>query len=238
LKLYFLFKNHKEKSSNKLLSQLIKPDMIVVDIGANVGYLSQILAGYTQAKVYAVEPNPELLECLKTVTQNHPQIEILALALSDVSEKKEIDFYYSSLFNIDGRAYRNQYSSKKTRVTSISFDQQFQGKKIDFIKMDVQGYELTILKGMKNFLNKEVILYTEFWPSGIVEAGYRPEDLLSLLEGYGFHILLLAKDGIKKIHSTNWQNFFPKKSYFSDANILCYKASIKEFVELCLSERK
>lgn len=211
--------------------------MNVVDVGANVGYFSREFSKILpNGKVYAVEPNPQLHKCLQYVARKHPQIEILTYALSDHNELGEMNFYPSNLLNIDGRSYKNQYSKKSIKVDTASFDTLFKNKPIDLIKIDTQGYEFVVLNGMKEFLKTDVILYLEFWPSGMREAQLEPGKLLEFIENYGFQIEMIKKDKIYSINHLNWEKYFDEKEYFSDSNIVCYKNNKKTQVMNALEQ--
>jgi hypothetical protein len=66
----------------------------------------------------------------------------------------------------------------------------------DLVKIDVQGWELEVLRGMEAVLRSTpgIGVYVEFWPEGMRRAGYAPEDLFTFLRGLDFR-LFLAGDG-------------------------------------------
>jgi hypothetical protein len=68
---------------------------------------------------------------------------------------------------------------------------------VRFIKVDVQGYELPVLKGMQRTLenNPNAILALEYAPDEICELGFRPEDLLDWLATRNYQAYLVARDG-------------------------------------------
>jgi hypothetical protein len=60
-------------------------------------------------------------------------------------------------------------------------------RRVDFVKMDVEGYEPGVLAGMgKTIARDHPIVLTEFWPYGIRDAGFDPEEFLDawLRAGY------------------------------------------------------
>ena len=63
--------------------------------------------------------------------------------------------------------------------------------------MDVQGYELPVLKGMQRTLesNPNAVLALEYAPQEIRELGFQPEELLNWLAARNYQAYSLAKDG-------------------------------------------
>jgi hypothetical protein len=68
---------------------------------------------------------------------------------------------------------------------------------VDLVKIDVQGFEGQVLKGMKRTIERsnKLILLTEFWPFGLRSAGTSPEDVLVELEQAGLVLYELTEKG-------------------------------------------
>jgi hypothetical protein len=64
------------------------------------------------------------------------------------------------------------------------------GRKVDFIKIDVQGWEAAVLKGAGQTLsqNRPLCVRVEIWPTGLRRAGSSPQEVVALLEGAGLQI--------------------------------------------------
>ncbi len=78
-------------------------------------------------------------------------------------------------------------------------------KPIAFIKMDVQGAEGGVLKGMMGILQKNhnVKIITEFWPAGLEMFGVGAAEFLTSLENLGFSFYEIEKYALKKPTSKN-----------------------------------
>ena len=77
--------------------------------------------------------------------------------------------------------------------------------KINFIKIDVEGLEFSVLKGMENILknNKKIKILFEFMPKNIMEAGFMPIELLNYLTLYDFKLYCIDEITEKLIHVSN-----------------------------------
>jgi len=108
----------------------------------------------------------------------------------------------------DNRLYENDLCPEQTTVESKPVDSilaELGIGSVDLIKIDVQGFEGHVVQGMKETLNRspKATLLMEFWPWGLSQAGSDARDLLAILEGLGFVLFELKKDGLLKIVSSH-----------------------------------
>ena len=151
-------------------SGIIKEEDVVLDIGANIGYYVLIesqLVG-VNGKVYAVEPvqgNVDLLK--KNVHLNNLEnVAISQLAIGECNEESEI--YVSNFSNlcsmdknsVGGKIIGVQRVSKETVDTFLN-----NKSSPNLIRMDVEGYEYKIIKGMPQTLKGEVRILVELHPN-------------------------------------------------------------------------
>ncbi len=143
------------------LKSIIKPGFACIDIGANLGYYSYFMAKYCgkQGQVYAVEPVGLFTEILKKNTSKFKNITIYpyALGAENCIVKMAIPF-------IDGVLHHGMTKISKTENSGkiIYFeaemcvpDKLFSDlERLDFLKIDVEGYENIVLTNMKNILQK------------------------------------------------------------------------------------
>lgn len=129
-------------------------DPICLDIGANIGNHALVMSKFSKM-VYCFEPQDEAIHLLnktKEINQLH-NLEIFPIALSDKNE--ELVFYK----NLDGHGGSSTFISHlkankyaTVNITCVIGDDLLQKNnihKIDFIKIDVEGFEPRVLKGMK-----------------------------------------------------------------------------------------
>ncbi|WP_430406170.1 FkbM family methyltransferase [Fluviicola sp.] len=140
-------------SSEYVLDYLNKSE-VIFDIGANIGQtaLSMFKAQKKKAlnpSIYAFEPYPSTFEKLETNIELNKQLEIKAYNLGLSQEKGSLYMIKPTLGNSGGcRITTDQ--NKGIPVSVISVDEFVLEKKIpkvDFIKIDVEGFELQVLKG-------------------------------------------------------------------------------------------
>lgn len=157
--------------------QYMNKDSVVVDCGANIGNHTVFWSKYVK-KVYAIEPLPMNFEILKrNVEANNCNAEIFNNLLS---HKKE-SFICKS--NKKSLAATRFIKNKKGDFYSVTLDSII-NEKVDFIKIDVEGAELKVLKGAKRILSED-------HPFLVIEIHYfdfddMDEQVLKELEQYGY----------------------------------------------------
>ena len=144
---------------NLLKKNLKKKEIIFVDIGANVGnYIEFINKIFKIKALYCFEPQLELINNLKEISYVKKKY-IFPFALSD--KKKQKNFYQyeipsQSSFYKQNNNYNSLLKIKKIqKIQTNTFDEIFTNNlKIDFCKIDAQGEDFNILKGMKKNLKR------------------------------------------------------------------------------------
>ena len=197
---YRIRKRGKYEPETDLLEYLITPDELSIDIGANAGYFAYFILKHTN-KVLAFEPNPFLVSSLRRVLGK--QIDIEQIALSDRSGTAILSIPISSgqktsmLASIEpGNPLTRNGNAYKTEVpTRILDDYQFE--KVGFIKIDVEGHELAVLRGAQELLRRDR-------PSLLIESEERHkhgaiEDMRLFLTGLGYKGFFLINRKITPI---------------------------------------
>lgn len=168
-KLEYLLQKY-ESETTLFFKKNIKPGMIVVDIGANIGYFTRIFAKLVgeEGKIYAFEPDKENFELLKKNTSHLLNVEVINAAVSELTGT--INFYHI----VGATGTHSLISSSDAEVRSVpcySLDEFFLNRKApDFLKIDVEGAEAQVFKGMEEVLDKnKITVVFEYQPS--VNAG-------------------------------------------------------------------
>jgi len=184
-----------ESYETRLLQQLVKPGMRVVDIGANIGYYALLLArlvGQT-GKVIAFEPdqnNYRLL--LKNAVRNGlTTITAVEKAVADYTGRARL--FINKGHRGDHRLFDPEGQRPSIEIETTTLDDFLADSPVDIIKMDIQGAEWLALQGMQVTLasNPELVMLIEFSPYHLQESGADPAGLLDLIRFAGFDIKLI-----------------------------------------------
>ena len=189
----------------------IKVGNIVVDVGANIGLHALNMArivGNT-GQVFAFEPEPSNFKILeKNVKINNYQNIILEQkAIGDKHGKTTL---YQSGHPGRHRVFpQTKDAIGKVQVDYTSLDKYFLDSnlvdKINFIKIDVEGLEFGVLKGMENILNNsnKIKILFELMPKNTIEAGFSPIELLNYLTSHDFKIYCIDEKTKKLLYVSN-----------------------------------
>jgi FkbM family methyltransferase len=200
-----------EELEAKIMEEKIKVGNIVVDVGANIGLHTLNMAkivGNT-GQVFAFEPDPSNFEILeKNVKINNYQN--IILEQKAVGDKNGRTTLYQSDHPGMHRIFPQTKQAKgQVQVALTSLDKYFidsnLADKINFIKIDVEGLEFSVLKGMKNILknNKKIKILFEFMPKNTMEAGFTPIELLNYLTSHDFKLYCIDERTKKLLHVSN-----------------------------------
>jgi len=191
----------REPAHTELMKNILKSGDTIIDIGANIGYyalLESKIVGKT-GKVYAIEPVKRNIDLLKKniLLNNYKNIETFEAAVS--RENKTKNMYLTTKSNwCTLRLSKNDKIDEqvvdKVLVKTITLDKFVEDKKFpNLIRMDVEGYEIEIIKGMKNILaeKKSLKIIIELHCCFLSDLGF---DMLRELEKNGFKIRLFFRD--------------------------------------------
>lgn len=200
-----------EKPTGLILNKLLKPDSVFVDIGANTGYFSLLAACQaTRGRVIAFEPVSFLYNALQAnvALNKFDNIEMVKLALG---EKEENRIIYLSGPDNEGMSSLSQpenYSGKSEMVKVSTLDKWTaykEIKKIDVIKIDVEGSELSALKGMKETISRfHPYIIIELNPHTLNYFSLTPADVLSFVSEISYEPFILSeKQPLEKLENKN-----------------------------------
>jgi FkbM family methyltransferase len=172
--LYPAFKRRQDAVEIAWMRRLIRPGNVVLDIGANIGFYTVLFSELVGATggVHAFEPDRINFERLSKITGRKSNVTLVPKAVSD--QTGSLLIYTSPDLNVDHRTYRVERYQAVTTVEAVSIDDYVGGRfQADLVKMDIQGYELSALRGMEKTIaaNPAIVIFSEFWPHGLRQAG-------------------------------------------------------------------
>lgn len=187
-----------EPYETELTLKHLKPGDTYVDVGANIGYYSLIAAQRVGAngKVIAYEPDADNFALLKhnVDLNNLSQVQIFPYALYDQNTEGKL-FLSDDNFG-DHRIYAADNRRKSRAITLVNGNEHLSQytNKIDFLKIDTQGAEFFVLKGLKPLILKNrnhLRMIVEFCPFGIRHSGADGHDVVQLLDSLEmqYHII-------------------------------------------------
>jgi len=180
--------------------------MTVVDIGANVGYYTQLAASKvgSTGKVYAFEANPYLMDLLyqnMSINGFLPWVSLTGKAVLNGSGKVRFNICKTCMGDSSIAGFSQEMLDlcrddvEAIDVETVSLDEFFgeAGAKIDVIKIDAEGSEPFIFDGMKNILssNPDIIIISEFSSCHIRGVGRDPDQYLRDIEKAGFKLRII-----------------------------------------------
>lgn len=188
-----------ENNLIKYIQKYLKDDSIILDIGANIGTWSIPLA-IGNRKIYSFEPFDSSFYALcGNIFLNNKEKNIYPrqCALTDNVSRKTT-MMLPELVNVGGCKLIETITHKENRYSLETLDS-FHFDKIDFIKMDVEGHELNVLKGAINTINKcKPVIMFECWENDSIHWENIPNTGIELMEyiiSIGYTINKINIDG-------------------------------------------
>lgn len=205
-----------ERHEVETFKRLVKPGDRVFDIGANMGYFTILFSRLVgpAGHVMAFEPDEESLLLLqKNIELNHAKnVQVFPVALS---EKASEGILYRCPFNVAmHRLYPSVCCDTEGKTVSVLRGDDLGLGAPDFVKIDVEGFELPVLRGLENTLhrNSSLFLLSEFSPLSMLEAGYHPREFLTFVKHLGLRLMVLSGDEWK---AAEWRELESAVSVFS-----------------------
>lgn len=145
-----------EPFGTAILKSILRDDMTIVEIGANIGYFMLEEDTHVNVRmIVAIEPNPASFQILsQNVCINDAMANVFNVGISDTDGT--LPFYISKHSNISSITPRADYE-KKIDVPVMKLDTLLNREKIeavDLIRMDIEGHEINALRGMAETLAK------------------------------------------------------------------------------------
>jgi len=214
-KCYFLYKNLSDRKKKKLIAKYLTSGMNVLDIGANIGYYTQYFSEIVgnSGLVYAFEPDTKNFKYLEATIKNNKNVIPINKAVGEASKK--VKLYTSKELNVDHQTYDSGENRETIEIEMLAIDDLLADKNhsIDFIKLDIQGYDYYAVKGMEKMIrhSEKIGIFGEFSPYSLNKAGVNPNDYILLLKELGFEVTVF---GLEK--EENFDKYINEKTFYTD----------------------
>lgn len=196
--LWALRDGRQEPYTTELFKAAVKSGMTVCDIGAFIGYYALVAAQRvgSAGRVYAFDPDPISAAFLARNIAHNGMTEIVrAVAAAISSTSGDATFYTHG-----GDRSRNSLfpdhaaEAASAPVRAYSLDE-FLGedRRVDVIKMDIEGGEVHALDGMERTLrsSRDIVMFVECSPRALRAAGADAETLVARLRALGFEVMVI-----------------------------------------------
>lgn len=225
---YFLYKYISDREKIAFIRKAVRPGMTVLDVGANIGFYTLLFSKLVgkEGHVIAFEPDPLNFSHLTANTRKLANVTACQMACAEKSQMLKL--YLSDTFNVDHQTFDSGEGRAYVETKSVSIDDyltnnESHNRKIDFIKVDVQGYDFHVIKGAVRTIEgaSSLVMLGEMWPYALHKAGVRPDEYLSLLERLGFSLTFPDADRPEafdaKVHDRYfYTDFFAEKGIARD----------------------
>ena len=218
-KIFKFFHPPKIESDIFYLSQIIKKNAVCIDIGANVGMYTCKLSSLVDrnGQVLAFEPSPLVFRFLRRNVNGGfkklRNVKIFNLAIG--SKQDSVSLIYSREKNGRisdpltriGSEWTGSMSFKMVTLDSMVKELGLQN--IDFIKIDVEGYEFNVLLGAIETISRcHPVLLMEIDDVWLERYNSSSIDIIDLLKSYGYNAFILRQEKIQELNGSYQGNIY------------------------------
>lgn len=241
----------------KLLTIVVKNELnegdVVLDIGANLGYYALIEAGIVgnMGKVYAIEPNPKNFKILKKniAVNNLPKIiEPLELAISNKKGTSRLFLTKFSNHHTMAKIESNKYVGS-INVKTCTIDYLLKKKrKVDLIRMDIEGYECEAIDGAIKTLSKAkhpikliIEIHNRYYNEKrnikprlkkLIKLGFTVKYILSAKEAVPKEFSKLGYKPITAVKADCYRGLYKNIPTKEAIKLICHKPQIVRYIVL------
>ncbi len=216
---------------------LVRSGATVIDVGASWGLFTYHLARRVGQKgaVYSYEPHPANAVVLQKLAKARSQVIFQPVALSDsvgqagmkvpVRNKRLVTAQSSIAHGFEGI---NGVVVERVEVPTVRLDDEVEAAlQVDFVKIDVEGHEMSVLRGGKS-------MFQRCLPAVLIEIEQRHlvvpiQDVFRELQEFGYHLFYIdelslrpitefdaRRDQVSKIEANHFSPFSMPKGYVSN----------------------
>lgn len=190
---------------SKVIREKLEKGDVFVDCGANVGYFSFMAASSVGNKgsVVSIDANSFCTERMRETVSacGYENVNVIESAVGESSGVLKFniadDPMYSSISNLNNMNWTKNLKTIDVLVEPLSVllesihpSPSLPGSRIKLLKIDVEGAEVSVLRGMKAMLDEKLIdhIFIEIHHKQIEDLNEDPADVDQILKEYGYNI--------------------------------------------------
>jgi len=178
--------------------EAVRGARVILDVGANYGLLSLMMARHAeQALIYAFEPVPATFRAFEKNIKINSAWNILSVQSAVGSEVGVVGFTDTD-DPATNRMDRGPDARIQVPITTLDkFCEVSQINTIDFLKIDVEGFELDVLSGASQLFAEGLVKkgLIEICPGNLDVVGVDCASIFDFFESWGYHMFWLDKPG-------------------------------------------
>ncbi|HYG04846.1 MAG TPA: FkbM family methyltransferase [Stenotrophomonas sp.] len=193
-----------------LFDRLLKPGMVVADVGANIGEVSLLAANRVGAggRVIAFEPAPDIADALEAHVRGNALEEVISVCRQGLADVAGVLPLYGScgqgsaqdpnrgLGSLHGNPDSDPLIALVEVTTLDAVVKALQLPRLDLLKVDIEGGELPCLRGALDTIERfRPVVVVEVHAHSAGAAGCQGRDILDLLTPLGYRFHRLEKRG-------------------------------------------
>ncbi|GJE53405.1 hypothetical protein GOFOIKOB_6484 [Methylobacterium tardum] len=192
----------------RFIRKTLKPGSVFVDAGANIGTYTLPASKLVGAggRVLSFEAHPKTFAYLKRNLENNRVANATALNLALGDKRGFISIKFDSNNPGETHVSDEKEGTVGVELTTVDFMLGSLGiDEIHYLKIDVEGFELPVIRGAKNtlFNSRNIIIQTELEEKHAARYGHRVSEVCDLLQSLGFVSYKIDNNGDAQRLETN-----------------------------------
>jgi len=173
------------------IREIVKKGDVVIDIGANIGYFTVLLANLVgpEGKVYAFEPDPRNFDLLQRTIKRNSWTHVIAEQKAVSNETGELLLYQHQSWAANAITPTEHVSRVKIQV--VTLDDFFPTEHhVNFVKMDMDGSEPLAIQGMTQLVQRSpgLRMLAEYDPSNLKRYLSNPLEFITIAGQHGLKL--------------------------------------------------
>ena len=170
------------------IQKIVKEGDVVIDIGANIGYFTVLLANLVgpKGKVYAFEPDPRNFDLLQRTIEKNGWNHVIAEQKAVSNKAGEFLLYQTQSWSANTLVPHEHISAVKVNVIILD-DFLSNERHVNFVKIDTDGSEPFVIQGMKQLIQRspDLRVLAEYQPGNLKRYLSDPLDFITIAEQHG-----------------------------------------------------